>query len=326
MPFVIQCPIFSPFSPIGPHFPPTLEVVHTFSILIWSRFPTSPSVPPISPYFPPFPPIPAQSSPFSSFPPFFQTAKTWFGELVSSVAVSADAWMRVGFVHILHLPVRRYTGSDKVHYIPDPEDPNVLLPLMGTDSHTGEHYHSLSNLWNSDASVKDWEDKNVKYWNERQANVNNPEIAAVDLRESDAFLKPAFPGGQRWTRRGLDLGAGVGRVSQGVLLNYVYTVDLVDTGAHFLREAKRRLSTRNLHGKYIQSSVQDASIDANTYDLVCLQYTALYIPDDELIGVLRKASAGRASLQAASPLPLCGDRLLAPGCGRPSTSVCTVSC
>ena len=49
---------------------------------------------PPPPNFPPFPPISPISSNFPHFPhfpPFFETPKSRFGELVSSVAVSADA-------------------------------------------------------------------------------------------------------------------------------------------------------------------------------------------------------------------------------------------
>ena len=44
-----------------------------------------------TPAISPFPPHFQAFSPFPPFPPFFQTPKSWFGEWVNSVAVSADA-------------------------------------------------------------------------------------------------------------------------------------------------------------------------------------------------------------------------------------------
>ena len=72
----VLCPIFPQFPPIPPPF-----------LSIFSIFPHLPPCSPISPHFSPFPPF----APFPPFPPFFQTPKSWFGGLVSSVAVSADA-------------------------------------------------------------------------------------------------------------------------------------------------------------------------------------------------------------------------------------------
>ena len=58
----IPC-VMSYFSPISPHFPPFLSI--------------SPQFPPVSSIF--------------SVSPSFQTPKSWFGEMVSLVAVSVDA-------------------------------------------------------------------------------------------------------------------------------------------------------------------------------------------------------------------------------------------
>ena len=73
------------FVPFFSHFGPTfLNRIPPQSSI--SHIPcATPAVSPSAPYFPPmFPRTPP-------FPPFFQTPKSGFGELVSSVAVSAEA-------------------------------------------------------------------------------------------------------------------------------------------------------------------------------------------------------------------------------------------
>ena len=69
---------FVPFSPILVPFPSTTSR-HTPCAMPAISHPH-----PIAPYSPPFPSIPPIS-------PYFPDSKSWFGELVSSVAVSADA-------------------------------------------------------------------------------------------------------------------------------------------------------------------------------------------------------------------------------------------
>eukprot|EP00667_Euglena_gracilis_P005527 EG_transcript_5568 len=166
------------------------------------------------------------------------------------------------------------------------------VPLMGIDSESGEHFYSMAGMWEEESKAKQWYAHVKEYWDSREAKVNNPAIAAVDMEESAAFLQPFFPAGERFKRRALDLGAGVGRVAQGVLLKFVYTVDLVDQGAHFLREARNRLGTRNLNGQYVQAAVQDVDIPAGHYDLICFQYTALYLGDEELLQTLKRCGPG----------------------------------
>eukprot|EP00668_Euglena_longa_P033379 GGOE01042938.1.p1 GENE.GGOE01042938.1~~GGOE01042938.1.p1 ORF type:complete len:549 (+),score=174.54 GGOE01042938.1:79-1725(+) len=181
-------------------------------------------------------------------------------------------------------------GKYPVMFIPS--ETGEQLPLMGIDSESGQHFYSMAGMWEEESKSKQWYTHVKEYWDSREAKVNNPAIAAVDLEESATFLQPFFPAGERFKRRALDLGAGVGRVAQGVLLKFVYTVDLVDQGAHFLREARNRLGTRNLNGQYVQAAVQDVDIPAGHYDLICFQYTALYLGDDELLQTLKRCGPG----------------------------------
>ena len=81
-------PVFVQFSSTTfRHNPPQpTSFCHAHHFPIYLHFPPFTS---ISPHFPPFPPI-FLHCPHSP-PPLYETPKAWFGELVSSVAVSADA-------------------------------------------------------------------------------------------------------------------------------------------------------------------------------------------------------------------------------------------
>ena len=80
-------PIFLPFFSTTFHNSTTLHDLHPVCYV-----PSPPPLPPFSSIFLPFPPFSLFPPPFSPCPAFFRTPKSWFGELVSSVAVSADAF------------------------------------------------------------------------------------------------------------------------------------------------------------------------------------------------------------------------------------------
>ena len=88
--------IFSYFLPLpfSPNFVPLSSTTSRHnppqptSHVLCPLFPHFPPFPSIFLHFPPFPPI---SPIFLPLIPFSQTPKSWFDELVSSVAVSADA-------------------------------------------------------------------------------------------------------------------------------------------------------------------------------------------------------------------------------------------
>ena len=84
---------FPPISlPFLSHFlqPPPATTLHNPHPVCYARYyPISPQSPP-----PPIFPICPHFLHFPHSPRFFQTPKSWFGELVSSVAMSADACLQ----------------------------------------------------------------------------------------------------------------------------------------------------------------------------------------------------------------------------------------
>ncbi|KAK6851663.1 N-terminal protein methyltransferase [Apiospora arundinis] len=90
----------------------------------------------------------------------------------------------------------------------------------------------------------------LQYWSGIDADVNGmlggfPSISAVDLRGSRAFLVKLGIGksqGLQKVERALEGGAGIGRITKGLLLDISQTVDVVEPIAKFtetLRETPR---------------------------------------------------------------------------------------
>ena len=107
-------------------------------------------------------------------------------------------------------------------------------------------------------------------------------------------------GGGRHEReqvRALDLGAGVGRVSRGLLLHLADEVDMCDGCAKFVAQAEQQLGgartgARGRMGRFICSDLQSFVPDARRYDLIWMQWCVGYLTDEHLSRLLR--DCGRA--------------------------------
>ena len=84
---IFSC-IFSHFWPVFLNFPSTLIFVHKVSLLIFGF----PSLPGFRPPPPPFSPVSCLFLRISPRLPIFRPPKSWFGELMSPLAVIADAY------------------------------------------------------------------------------------------------------------------------------------------------------------------------------------------------------------------------------------------
>merc|ERR1719464_35421 len=97
--------------------------------------------------------------------------------------------------------------------------------------------------------------------------------------------------------RALDLGAGVGRVTDAVLRRCCARVDLVEFVQKHLDVARSRLPaggkagcTFSFHG----SSVQRYPIAPRTFDLIWCQWILMYLTDEDALDLLLRARAGLA--------------------------------
>lgn len=128
----------------------------------------------------------------------------------------------------------------------------------------------------------------------------------ADIRDSRHFLtrprgnEPAlWPPPQSSGRlRALDVGAGVGRISRGLLLHVADEVDLCDGCSRFVAQAESQLGgppragVRGRMGSFMCASLQSFVPTARAYELVWLQWCVGYLTDEDLVRLLR--DCGRA--------------------------------
>ncbi|KAK8117664.1 uncharacterized protein PG998_005945 [Apiospora kogelbergensis] len=124
----------------------------------------------------------------------------------------------------------------------------------------------------------------LQYWSGIDADVNGMlggflGISAVDLRGSRAFLvKLGIGKSKRKVERALEGGAGIGRITQGLLLDISQTVDVVEPIAKF---------------------TQSLTKTPGAYDLIWLQWCLGHLTDTQLVAFLRRCC--QALVASASP-------------------------
>jgi len=186
-------------------------------------------------------------------------------------------------------------------------------------------------LWESEEVTKGWNARGEKYWKEQGADtigmtgggVSRADMAfsrmAMDdlttkLRKGSkkvggkkvqkATKKPTKKVGgkgpdQRLFSSALELGAGIGRVSHGVLRHYCREVHLVEFMKTYLAKAKKTLPRKGCKYNFTCSSAQKFRIASNRYDLIWCQWLLMYLTDTDAVDLLKRAREG---LGKAGPL------------------------
>ncbi|CAD7936347.1 unnamed protein product [Amoebophrya sp. A25] len=157
-----------------------------------------------------------------------------------------------------------------------------------------------------------WYSKAISYWDKQEASVEGVlggfgYTSVQDLRESKRLLQMlrGRPDLNLSFNHVLDCGAGIGRISEGLLFEEFGKVDLLEPCRKLFEEARRK------HGdkitRYFQKSLQDfkfeereqeivvsgtGSATSSTtplqYDCIWNQWVLLYLTDDDLIRYLQK--------------------------------------
>ncbi|KAG5498595.1 hypothetical protein JKF63_02881 [Porcisia hertigi] len=163
------------------------------------------------------------------------------------------------------------------------------LPISGHDT-SGKTYSSTDVMWKAElkGDLYDpeggWYGKALEYWRKVPATVSGvlggmDHIHDVDIKGSRSFIENLPDHG---TNRALDCGAGIGRIAKNLLTKLYVTTDLLEPLEHMLEEAKRELAGMPV-GEFILASMETAKLPPNTYDLIVIQWTAIYLTDDDFV-------------------------------------------
>lgn len=167
-------------------------------------------------------------------------------------------------------------------------------PIKGRDTN-GRSYANTDAMWN--AELKDdlydgrtgWYGKSLAYWAETPATMSGvlgglEYVHESDIKESRAFIE-SLP--DRGTNRALDCGAGIGRISKALLTKMYTTTDLLEPVEHMLSKAKEELALLPT-GEFILSSMEKAELPEDTYDLIVIQWAAIYLTDSDFVSFFNR--------------------------------------
>ncbi|KAJ0301657.1 hypothetical protein COL5a_005673 [Colletotrichum fioriniae] len=134
------------------------------------------------------------------------------------------------------------------------------------------------------------------YWQGIDADVNGmlggfPYISKVDLQGSRNFLAKLGIGsksGLRTVSRALEGGAGIGRITEGFLLDVAEQVDIVEPIAKFTAALQEKSGV----GSVFNIGLEEwKPLDGIAYDLIWNQWCLGHLTDDQLVDYMRRCKA-----------------------------------
>ena len=172
--------------------------------------------------------------------------------------------------------------------------------VPGSDA-DGTKYKTAEELWQQERCKglqQSWYGTAISYWSGVPATVDGVlggfgQVSPVDLSESAAFLDALAAQGCSTAAgapgsRAVDCGAGVGRITAGLLMQRFGSVDVVEPVEHFLQQARADLGKLGHVGDFHLVGLEAFDAAANTYDCVWVQWVIGHLVDDDMVAFLQE--------------------------------------
>lgn len=183
---------------------------------------------------------------------------------------------------------------------------------VGTD---GTVYASIEELWEvkaaataaaapsaeqeeeeAKAEAGEFYEHGARYWESVDATAQGmlggfAHISPTDVRGSRRFLE-ALPGVS--FAYALDCGAGIGRVSKGLLCPLFAAVDLVEQNPAYVERAREVLADSDSVRCFFAEGLQTFRPDSDRYSVVWVQWVIGHLPDDACAAFLRRCAEALA--------------------------------
>ncbi|KAI1115932.1 alpha-N-methyltransferase NTM1 [Nemania sp. NC0429] len=168
-----------------------------------------------------------------------------------------------------------------------------MAPARETDDSTAEEGNppssSLASASASDADARIDSEHGRRYWQGIDANDNGMlggygRVSRVDLRGSRSFLAKLGFGrknGVKTIRRVLEGGAGIGRITCGLLLDLAETVDVVEPIAKFTDGLAENEGVGKIFNTGLEEWRPDGAVDVR-YDVIWNQWCLGHLTDAQL--------------------------------------------
>mmetsp|Transcript_24964 Transcript_24964/g.78167 ORF Transcript_24964/g.78167 Transcript_24964/m.78167 type:complete len:316 (-) Transcript_24964:1430-2377(-) len=184
------------------------------------------------------------------------------------------------------------------------------MQRRGGESTAGTEYQSLSAMWQhqlgdainggADGGQPQWYSKAFDYWND-EANCpptvdgvlgGYGHVSGVDLGSSRMFLRDLRTALPHLGRAdAVECGAGIGRVVKGLLLDHFEKVELVEQSPRLLEAAPGYLGPWARRCTFTCLGMQDYSPEAESLDLVWIQWAIGHLTDPDVVTFLGRMGA-----------------------------------
>ncbi|XP_053674872.1 N-terminal Xaa-Pro-Lys N-methyltransferase 1 [Anopheles nili] len=173
---------------------------------------------------------------------------------------------------------------------------NKFNPVLDSISHTTDE--SKEEI---QTDCKNYYNNAKKYWSNVSPTVDGMlggfgSISFIDIRGSEQFLKHIYkqksnPG----SRRALDCGAGIGRISKNLLLPMFEQVDLVEQDEIFCQTARIELADFGSKlGTVFNAGLQDFTPEEDRYDIIWIQWVLGHLTDEDVVQFFTRCAKGLA--------------------------------
>lgn len=197
--------------------------------------------------------------------------------------------------------------------------PVELCPI----THLQQVYEDVDTWWKKHVHAdhgKKWYQDAIHYWKGVDATVDGVlggfgSVSQVDTSESRAFLHHVLESQRKRTHerggrtRAIDCGAGVGRITEQLLVHVFDDVDLLEPLPHFLDKAKENLAragawddgqqqqgTMRSDGHrvnhFFQMGMQDFVPEEKAYDCIWIQWCLGHLDDQACVEFLQRCKKG----------------------------------
>ena len=144
----------------------------------------------------------------------------------------------------------------------------------------------------------------LAYWSSTSPTVSGvlggfPQVSRIDLQGSNNFLaklrrgSKAFPPDGGKLRRAVDCGAGIGRITEGVLLKVAERVDVVEPVVRFTDVLQGREGVGRVWNLGLEEWDPEAAGEEEPYDLIWTQWCLGQLKDRQAVEYLRRVKRPR---------------------------------
>lgn len=181
----------------------------------------------------------------------------------------------------------------------DADPSSAGAAYRGSDT-GGRHYDSIEEMWNAQ-DLSTWYTR-AKGWYEDNCDTTIDgvlggigHISGRDLEGSRKFLNQLELPSKQENKSSLacECGAGIGRVTKGLLLDFADRCDLVESSSRLLFSAPDHIGDpQSQKCRFFCTELQDWKPAADKYSIIWIQWTLCYLTDFDIVRFLRRCSEG----------------------------------